>query len=292
MSATDGILVVSHIYLIADLLLDWDAFDGCSKPVHKWSLVSYLVMLSSRFVCGLGNQIAARGGVSMGFLINARHKDEASKFLFRLTWCVIVPFIAAWNFLGTYWIFHVIQNSSHMLAHIECHLWMMAFWLLISYAWTAIHLRIGTVAWLLEVRVRSTVQDLREVTDADTISRWGDAASQIQDYSALRGAQANAGLSPAQILALPCEEVVSENAGSECAICLLAVETGDKARSLKACGHVFHKSCIDLWLLRSSLCPLCKTCTKSPAPLKSSEQEEEQTSLAQPGLRRRPDIRI
>ena len=26
------------------------------------------------------------------------------------------------------------------------------------------------------------------------------------------------------------------------------------------CGHTFHGNCIDKWLKRSHLCPLCRTC--------------------------------
>jgi hypothetical protein len=32
----------------------------------------------------------------------------------------------------------------------------------------------------------------------------------------------------------------------------------DICRELPGCGHVFHESCIDLWLLRRGDCPLCK----------------------------------
>lgn len=49
---------------------------------------------------------------------------------------------------------------------------------------------------------------------------------------------------------------------TECAICLESVGVGDVVRELSCCRHVFHRICIDKWLLtQSCMCPLCKRCT-------------------------------
>jgi hypothetical protein len=43
-----------------------------------------------------------------------------------------------------------------------------------------------------------------------------------------------------------------------CGVCLAEFDDGDELRVLP-CGHYFHQSCIDHWLLRSaSVCPSCK----------------------------------
>lgn len=42
----------------------------------------------------------------------------------------------------------------------------------------------------------------------------------------------------------------------ECAVCLSNFEDGDTLRRLP-CGHHYHKDCIDDWLLRRKVCPLC-----------------------------------
>jgi hypothetical protein len=48
-----------------------------------------------------------------------------------------------------------------------------------------------------------------------------------------------------------------------CAICLGDLEPGDWAKVLK-CGHGYHAECLDEWLGRSSLCPLCKREAEPP----------------------------
>lgn len=45
--------------------------------------------------------------------------------------------------------------------------------------------------------------------------------------------------------------------GDKCAICLGCYEQGDAVRHL-ACSHAFHAECVDVWLERKSLCPICK----------------------------------
>lgn len=45
---------------------------------------------------------------------------------------------------------------------------------------------------------------------------------------------------------------------AECAVCLGAMEEGERARTLPNCDHLFHVGCIDTWLRVHSTCPLCR----------------------------------
>jgi hypothetical protein len=45
--------------------------------------------------------------------------------------------------------------------------------------------------------------------------------------------------------------------GIDCAVCLDTLDEGDEVRKL-SCNHLFHKECIDPWLLDHHNCPLCK----------------------------------
>ncbi|KAI4329563.1 hypothetical protein MLD38_027938 [Melastoma candidum] len=45
----------------------------------------------------------------------------------------------------------------------------------------------------------------------------------------------------------------------DCAVCLSGFLEEDRLRLLPGCGHAFHLSCIDAWLLSNSTCPLCRS---------------------------------
>ena len=44
----------------------------------------------------------------------------------------------------------------------------------------------------------------------------------------------------------------------ECAVCLDAIREGEPVKRLP-CGHVFHSSCVDPWLMEEkAVCPICR----------------------------------
>ncbi|KAI5683471.1 hypothetical protein M9H77_04699 [Catharanthus roseus] len=49
----------------------------------------------------------------------------------------------------------------------------------------------------------------------------------------------------------------------ECAVCLENFRGGEKCRLLPKCNHSFHAECIDSWLLKTAVCPICRTETIS-----------------------------
>ncbi|KAK4367547.1 hypothetical protein RND71_011339 [Anisodus tanguticus] len=81
----------------------------------------------------------------------------------------------------------------------------------------------------------------------------------IVDYrsrGSIRSTLQNEGPSPpatrASIEALP---IVEEK--SECAICLVEFQVGEKAKEMP-CRHRYHSNCINKWLLIHGSCPVCR----------------------------------
>lgn len=267
----DGILLASLIYSCADLLFQWDLFSTCSQPVHQWLLVSYACVIGFRLTHLVGaNAIAAPASgtataLGADFLLDLRHKGTLPRLLTSFTWAVALPFFTLWTLVGTSWLWSVSRETPQCVPS-AMHLWFSGFWLALCYIWIFIHAALGTVAWVLERRVRRAEGDLRAIEDDDVISRWGHVSS-LAGYQSLTSL-VDAGLTPAEIRSLPSEtlqppreaaEVELGVEAHECPICICELQPGESVRRLPGCAHAFHRSCIDLWLLRNSDCPLCKS---------------------------------
>lgn len=63
----------------------------------------------------------------------------------------------------------------------------------------------------------------------------------------------------------------------ECPICYCPYRVGEYKRCLRECNHIFHKRCIDKWLLqnrRNMTCPLCRKCYTQEIDMRESNQAE------------------
>lgn len=270
LSLNDGILLASLLYSCMDLQMEWASFSTCNQPVHWWLLVSYGSVIAFRLTHILGAQLAGRRSdgepvidAEQGigeFLLDLRHKGTLPRMLVTFTWAVALPFFTLWTLLGTKWFWDVAHRSPQCMPT-STHLWFSAFWLLLCYVWIGVHVALGGVAWTLESRVQRAEGSLRAIEDEDVRRRWGHV-SNLDGYRDVNGAEPTAGrgLAPSDIKLLPEFHVPQDLscAQRECSICLTDFEPGDRARQLPSCGHTFHCSCIDLWLLRSADCPLCK----------------------------------
>jgi len=266
----DAILVLSLLYLSLDIHYDWDTFVTCYRPIHKWLMVSYTLIVGARVIRVVGSLMST--AESGEFLLNLRQKHALVRFLTSFTWLVIVPCFTFWTAIGTKWVLEVRRHTPQCLPS-QVHLWFLAIWQVLGYLWILIHSGLGVMAWFLECRLRSTELDLEQIEDADVVTRWGQV-SRLQGYTAVQGLSTEGGLAPAKILALP-SATVPEHHGmveEECAICLNALKCGDSIRQLGPCGHQFHRSCIDLWLLRCADCPLCKHTVKGYDPVQGWQQ--------------------
>jgi len=53
-------------------------------------------------------------------------------------------------------------------------------------------------------------------------------------------------------------DVISDDEGGMCAVCLGDFEEGEELRTMPECLHTFHIPCIDMWLNSHSNCPICR----------------------------------
>eukprot|EP00250_Pteridium_aquilinum_P007298 c17047_g1_i1 orf=534-1526(-) len=66
---------------------------------------------------------------------------------------------------------------------------------------------------------------------------------------------------------------------AECAVCLWEFESGQEVRVLPFCSHIFHKECIDGWLLHDHrTCPLCRTSLLTPEIALQEKLHEQELS--------------
>jgi len=95
----------------------------------------------------------------------------------------------------------------------------------------------------------------------------------------------------AQAIAAGTEPVLgsslAENTG--CAICQDTIIATDPARRLVACGHVYHRGCIDEWFRRSVYCPSCRHDIRLPQPsatasASAASQQQEPVTTPLPNL--------
>lgn len=68
-------------------------------------------------------------------------------------------------------------------------------------------------------------------------------------------------MSSEELRMIPCFEYKGTSP-VDCAVCLENIKSGEKCRLLPGCSHSFHSQCIDSWLLKTPVCPICRTCAK------------------------------
>jgi len=255
LSYNDGVLAISLFYLSIDMQYEWHDFEHCQWPVHRWLLASYIFILAFRLTHILGTQHAAAG--SGDFLLNMRHKNTVPQLLMSVTWLLLLPLFTVWTTVGSYWLYASKRASDRCLPA-GLPLYFILTWQALSYVWVLIHTSLGGIAWVLERRLRRTEDSLREIEDPETLARWGQV-SRLPGYTALANNSLE-GLDPKQIKKLPEVRASEVDLGEEfeCSICLTELRPNDAVRQLAGCKHTFHRSCIDLWLLRRADCPLCK----------------------------------
>ncbi|WJX56175.1 hypothetical protein P8452_41856 [Trifolium repens] len=67
-------------------------------------------------------------------------------------------------------------------------------------------------------------------------------------------------------------DMISDDEGGTCAVCLEDFEEGEELRTMPECLHSFHVPCIDMWLHSHSSCPICHA-SAAPSPTMNIEHQ-------------------
>lgn len=67
------------------------------------------------------------------------------------------------------------------------------------------------------------------------------------------------GLSAAELEKIPCfDHEVADSNPAECAVCLEGIQPGERCKAIPVCRHTFHVICVDTWLAKTPICPICR----------------------------------
>ncbi|KAH6774447.1 hypothetical protein C2S52_002594 [Perilla frutescens var. hirtella] len=93
-----------------------------------------------------------------------------------------------------------------------------------------------------------------------------------------RGSLGSSSMSRDDIEKLPCFDFAAKAKGSspagDCAVCLENFKVGERCRLLPSCNHSFHAECVDLWLVRTPICPICRAAAADLVNIGSVYEEE------------------
>eukprot|EP00438_Fugacium_kawagutii_P035279 Skav234843 [mRNA] locus=scaffold1355:22820:27169:+ [translate_table: standard] len=112
-SWNDGVLVVSLLYMCIDIQYEWDGFSSCRRPIHKWLLLSYGLVVLSRLVHVAG-ALMCRGHKGK-LRLNLRQKSAVVRLLLSMMWLVILPAFTVWSMVGTAWVWEVMSYTPQCL---------------------------------------------------------------------------------------------------------------------------------------------------------------------------------
>lgn len=226
-------------------LVNQRPFHQCHHPLDLWLCIACLHVVAFVVAFAVGRH--AESGAQWWFL---DPETRAGRAAFKCTWAVLLPLLAAWTALGMSWLFDTLHNTPDCFPP-------DGYFTPTSCAMSQVFFGVGAATYAVFVANvwdaqrcrRANAAAIASVEDSDLVKRWGRLRPGVT-------LDLCGGLLPKEFGELP-RHAMSRD-GSECVICLSPMLTGDYARSLPGCGHVFHRACIDLWLLRQTTCPLCK----------------------------------
>merc|ERR1719281_726463 len=216
-SALNSMLCCCFSYLVLDVAF-MPAGD-CMMPMQKWLLVSYANVAVFRLTTHIGKTKSHAGD---NFIFSFRQRNVASRAVVYFTWSMLAPFFFVWTVLGSVWLHSTVHGHPHCSANSNMNPQLIFLWQLLSYVWICIYAVYFSIACVVEYRLRQEEKNLSLIESEESLSRWGRLSPGITaDYEPFHPTKRNAqsGLQPSEIQALPCNTVESK-CDVQCPICL------------------------------------------------------------------------
>lgn len=115
---------------MADLVIQWDRYMLCSRPINVWTMTSYLNVASFRILQHISEE--KRIVTSLSLVVPVCHHLEElddDEYFFSITsserwqlkalqYGVVFPALVGWTVLGTCWISDIARQTPHCVGHL------------------------------------------------------------------------------------------------------------------------------------------------------------------------------
>jgi len=250
LTACDAFIYIIYGYLSLDVLLNWGSYEKCYAPTQVFLLLTYVCIMSHKTI------ISFQGAPDI-----PRIGKKIANILF---YCVMTPGFITLTIIGIVW---QVQNNKYTANCIpKERVPGVVWWWIMLLCIFDIMLIIVAIAkirdwWRVFVfrrRVRRLVSEMDGMDD-QVLNQI--LLSMSQEEGTLNN---KVGLSLDDIEKIP-QKSYSENIlgilhfqHKSCPICYEDFMKGQSIIALPQCEHVYHSSCINSWLLKSPLCPICR----------------------------------
>jgi len=233
-------------YLFLDVIIHWKAYSSCYAPIQLFHALGYVGFIVATIILRL--------------LTDPGRSEWLVKSLTFFWYWIFTSFMIYLPIQGLIW---QIENMTKTKDCVPSNrlpgftwVWLacMALWGffmgLMAFAkirnWIAMRSfrrRMFEYQGLIERGDYEALNQLLEA-DGDINNRAGLLSVEIDRLTTQKYSQS--------------EEMLSLSHSEQCPICFEDYKNGDEVMTLPKCKHAFHPICIKGWLVKSSLCPMCR----------------------------------
>ena len=165
------IMIFSAVaYAASDLIANWTTYQQCSKPLHIWLLVSYVLTITFRFLHFAGHVLSFRSMPSEEGEDFNWNRAQALRTLSYVIILIVFPAFTFWGVIGTVWFMDANDSTGNCFTDFEEYSFII-FWLIVTYIWIIAYVLLLALTALTYYRglvmKRSLVAFLRKIDFED-----------------------------------------------------------------------------------------------------------------------------